>query len=34
MVNPPLAQFGVELNLPLASDCKIGKSLGEMVDYV
>jgi DNA polymerase I-like protein with 3'-5' exonuclease and polymerase domains len=33
MVNPPLKQFGVELNLPLGSDCKVGKSLADMIDY-
>ena len=33
MVNPPLEQFGVNLNVPLGSDCKIGRSLGAMVDY-
>jgi DNA polymerase I-like protein with 3'-5' exonuclease and polymerase domains len=33
MVNPPLERFGVELNLPLGSDCKVGKSLGDMIDY-
>ncbi|MDQ1279258.1 MAG: hypothetical protein QG670_518 [Thermoproteota archaeon] len=33
MINPPLKQFGVELNLPLGSDCKVGKSLADMVDY-
>jgi hypothetical protein len=33
MVNPPLAQFGVELNLPLGSDCKAGSSLDDMHDW-
>jgi DNA polymerase I-like protein with 3'-5' exonuclease and polymerase domains len=33
MVNPPLAQFGIELNLPLDSDLKVGPSLADMVDY-
>jgi DNA polymerase I-like protein with 3'-5' exonuclease and polymerase domains len=33
MVNPPLAQFGVELNLPLGSDCKFGSSLDDMHDW-
>jgi uracil-DNA glycosylase family 4 len=33
MVNPPLAQFRIELNLPLDSDLKVGPSLADMVDY-
>jgi DNA polymerase I-like protein with 3'-5' exonuclease and polymerase domains len=33
MVNPPLKQFGVELNLPLGSDCMVGTSLAEMREY-
>jgi DNA polymerase I-like protein with 3'-5' exonuclease and polymerase domains len=33
MINPPLKQFGVELNLPLESDCKVGPSLADMVDW-
>jgi len=33
MTHPPLAQFGITLNIPLGSDCKVGKSLADMVDY-
>jgi uracil-DNA glycosylase family 4 len=33
MVKPPLAQFGITLNLPLGSDCKCGKNLAEMREY-
>jgi DNA polymerase I-like protein with 3'-5' exonuclease and polymerase domains len=33
MVNPPLKQFGVELNLPLGSDCMVGTSLDNMQEW-
>jgi uracil-DNA glycosylase family 4 len=33
MINPPLKQFGIELNLPLGSDCKVGTSLDNMYDW-
>ena len=33
MTNPPLDKFGISLNVPLGSDCKVGKNLGIMSDY-
>ena len=33
MINPPLEQFGVNLNLPLGSDTQVGRSLADMHDY-
>lgn len=33
MINPPLEQFGVRLNLPLGSDCLMGRNLAEMTEY-
>jgi hypothetical protein len=33
MVNPPLKQFGIELNLPLDSDLMVGNNLAEMEEW-
>jgi DNA polymerase I-like protein with 3'-5' exonuclease and polymerase domains len=33
MINPPLKQFGVELNLPLDSDLMVGTNLAEMEEW-